>query len=72
MTTEALAAPRGRGLLAGLAGSRTLPISVVVLTILLIWYGATVLLNAPQQIELHDLAGVPVGEKHVLVVAVQA
>jgi len=57
MTTEALAAPRGRGLLAGFAGGRTLPISVVVLTILLIWYGATVLLNASQQIEQFEREG---------------
>ncbi|GIK95990.1 MAG: ABC transporter permease [Alphaproteobacteria bacterium] len=58
MTTEALVAPRSRELLARFTGGRALPIAVVLLTILLVWYGGTVLLNAPQQIDQFERDGV--------------
>lgn len=54
MTTDAIATPRGVDLLGRLSGGRALPVAVVVLAILAIWYGGTVLLNAPLQIDQFD------------------
>jgi NitT/TauT family transport system permease protein len=51
MTADAIAAPRGADLMGRLVGGRALPVAVVVLAILALWYGGTVLLNAQQQID---------------------
>ncbi len=52
MTTEAVALPQAhRALLVRLFSGRVGPVTVVVLAILAIWYGAAIYMNAPGQID---------------------